>query len=350
MPPRQTGSVAINLRGGTQSEILAQALFAMIGTAVLVPRQDDYGVDLLCTLLSEREGQRSWPIAYYAVQVKSDADPWVFPSRRSVEWVVSYPAALLLCVVNKAERIISIYHTLARFAAATARELPETLAMRPEGRGDDFTGAYGYNPETDEYLLGPPIVQLTVAELVDQDSIQRMRAVLQAWLELDYRNAVKYLIGLRTVEFPLTYRTGEVPVVDTTIELTWAPEHARAAGERTAVEALRWLVTPWANNDDYRGMLLGLLLLRHKDPAGKIPSTLLLALARNAGVGTADIRDQGALLAGLSDASVDIAELLTKLNEDIAKFLAELVIAEPTTVSHIKRSRTNSPESPGPTP
>src|SRR5579863_936645 len=238
MPPRQTGSVPINLRGGAQSEILAQALFTMIGTAVPVPRQDDYGVDLLCTLLSEREGKRAWPVAYYAVQVKSDTDPWVFPSRRSVEWVVSYPAALLLCVVNKAERIIRIYHTLARFGAATASELPETLAMRPEGRGTEFWGAYGHDPDTGEYLLGPPIVQLTIAELIDEDSVHRMRAVLQAWLELDYRNVIKYQIGLRRVELPMTYRTGEIPTVDGSLELAWAPEHAREAGERTAIEAL----------------------------------------------------------------------------------------------------------------
>jgi hypothetical protein len=327
MPPRQTGSVAINLRGGAQSEILAQALFAMIGTAVAVPRQDDYGVDLLCTLLSEREGQRSWPVAYYAVQVKSDTGPWVFPSQRSVEWVISYQAALLLCVVDKADSTISIYHTLARFGAATASELPETLVMRPEGRGTQFIGAYGYDPQTREYLLGPPIVRLTVAELVDEDSIHRMRAVLEAWLELDYRNVIKYQIGLRRVELPMAYRTGEIPVVGGSLELAWAPEHAREAGERTVVEALRWLVTPWANDRDYRGTLLGLLLLQHKDPAGNIPPVLLLALATRASAGQADISDRRTLLASLDEATADIAKLLAKLNEDVTKLLTEL--AEP---------------------
>lgn len=307
-----------------ESEILAQALFAMIGTAVLVPRQDDYGVDLLCTLLSEREGPRAWPSAYYAVQVKSDTDPWVFPTRRSVEWIVGYPAALLLCVVNKAERIISIYHTLARFGAATASELPETLAMRPEGRGNEFTGPYSQDPETGEYLLGPPIVQLTVAELVDENSIHRMRAVLQAWLELDYRNAIQYQIGLRTMDIPMAYRTGEIPDRFGTLELSWARKHMRETGERTAVKTLRWLVTPWANDGDYRAALLGLLLLRHLDPAGKMPPALLLALARPGPVG---IPDQRALRADLDEATDDIASLLAELSEDIARFFADL--AEP---------------------
>lgn len=273
-----------------------------------MPREDDYGVDLLCTLLSEREGQRAWPVAHYAVQVKSDPEPWVFPSRRSVEWVVGYPAPLLLCVVNKAERIISIYHTLARFGAAIASTLPETLAMRPEGRGNEFTGAYGYDEGTGEYLLGPPIVQLTVAELVDEDSIQRMRAVLQAWVELDYRNVIKYQIGLRSMELPMTYRTGEIPVVGGRLELAWASERTREAGEQTALEVVRWLVTPWANDGDHVGALLGLLLLRHKHPKREVPVPPLLTLAP-------DTPDPRTLLARLDEVIRDLARFATELAE-----------------------------------
>jgi hypothetical protein len=309
MPPRQTGSVAINLRGGAQSEILAQALFAMVGTAVLVPRQDDYGVDLMCTLLSERDGQRAWPVAHYAVQVKSDVEPWVFPGRRSVEWVVGYPAPLLLCVVSKAKRTISIYHTLARFGTAIAAELPERLSMRPEGRDGDFMGAYGHDPATGDYLLGPPIVRLMVADLVDKESIQRFQTVLHAWVELDYENVIRYQIGLRTMDMPLSYRTGEAPVVGATLALAWAAEHARATGERTAVEALRWLVTPWTNDGDYLGALLGLLMLRHKHPSGEIPLGPLVNLAAKTKLGPAGTPDPSALLARLDEVLGDIRAL-----------------------------------------
>jgi hypothetical protein len=243
MPHRQTGSAAINFRGGAQSEILARSFFAMIGTAVPVPREDDYGIDLLCTLLSEREGQLVWPIAPYSVQVKSDLEPWVFSSRRSVEFVVGHRAPLLLCVVRKAAGTISIYKTLARFGAAVAPELPATLSLRPEGRGEEFLGPYGYDDNADEYLLGPPIVQIAVAELVDLDVVEHVRAVLQAWLELDYRNVIKYQIGLRRVELVMKYRTNEMPVVGGSLDLAWASARARQTGEQTALEVLSWLVT-----------------------------------------------------------------------------------------------------------
>lgn len=324
MPQRQTGSVAINFRGGAQSEILARAFFAMIGTAVPVPREDDYGIDLLCTLLSEREGQLVWPIAPYSVQVKSDLEPWVFPSRRSVEFVVGYGTPLLLCVVSKAAGTISIYQTLARFGAAVAPELPETLSLRPEGRGKEFLGSYGYDDQAGEYLLGPPIVQLGVAELADPSVVEQVRAVLQAWLELDYRNVIKYQIGLRRVELVMQYRTNEVPVVGGSLDLAWASAHTRQTGEQTALEIVRWLVTPWANDDDYVGALLGLLLLRHKDPGSEIPLALLQALLNHASTCTAGAPDLGSLTARLDGAKDVIARSLAELNGDLAARLTEL--------------------------
>jgi hypothetical protein len=42
-------------------------------------QEEDFGLDFYCTLM-EREGPLFVPRAYYAVQVKSDLDPWVFDS------------------------------------------------------------------------------------------------------------------------------------------------------------------------------------------------------------------------------------------------------------------------------
>jgi len=71
-----TGSIAANLHEGSRSEYLAQFVFSSFGTAVPVPHQEDSGLDIYCTLL-EPLGKRSWPRAYYSVQVKSTMEPWV---------------------------------------------------------------------------------------------------------------------------------------------------------------------------------------------------------------------------------------------------------------------------------
>lgn len=70
------GSIAANFREGSRSEYLAQYVFASFGTAVAVPHQEDFGVDLFCSL-TERIGPLSWPVEHFTVQVKSNFEPIV---------------------------------------------------------------------------------------------------------------------------------------------------------------------------------------------------------------------------------------------------------------------------------
>src|SRR5579863_2017210 len=84
------GSVAANFHEGSRSEILADYLFSSWGTVSPVRRQDDYGVDLFCTL-TERIDRRARVQDYFAVQVRSKEDSWKFNDPKSVKWLVEHP-------------------------------------------------------------------------------------------------------------------------------------------------------------------------------------------------------------------------------------------------------------------
>jgi hypothetical protein len=118
LPKSQVGEVDMtagayvpNFHEGSRSEYLAQYVFSMFGSSAPVLHQEDYGIDLYCTL-TERKGQRAWPVAYYSVQVKSNTDPWEFGQSESVQWVVEYPAALLLCVIDKSRARMRVRPTV----------------------------------------------------------------------------------------------------------------------------------------------------------------------------------------------------------------------------------------------
>src|SRR5579859_4054878 len=49
-PTPMTGALAANFYQGSRSEYLAQFIFSTFGTSLLVPRQEDYGLDLFCAL------------------------------------------------------------------------------------------------------------------------------------------------------------------------------------------------------------------------------------------------------------------------------------------------------------
>src|SRR4051794_34702011 len=71
---------------GSRSEYLAQYAFASWGTAVVIPQQEDHGLDLHCTLM-EQVGRRFLAKCPYTVQVKSELKPVVFDGKDAVRWV-----------------------------------------------------------------------------------------------------------------------------------------------------------------------------------------------------------------------------------------------------------------------
>src|SRR5436305_1689387 len=102
----------------------------MAFTSVPIPRQEDTGLDLYCTLTT-RIGQRIWPQAYYSVQVKSNMDGWTFEGHNSVRWLIEHPLPLFLCVVLKKEALFRVYQTTSRFQAWSRGRLASRIELIP---------------------------------------------------------------------------------------------------------------------------------------------------------------------------------------------------------------------------
>jgi hypothetical protein len=108
--------VAANPHEGSRSEVLANYLFSGWGTVTPVRRQDDFGIDLYCTLTDQLR-KRAIVTDYFVVQVKSADDRWCwrFDSPDSVKWLVEYPQPLFLAWVDKKGGILRVYHVTPRF-------------------------------------------------------------------------------------------------------------------------------------------------------------------------------------------------------------------------------------------
>ncbi len=98
------GCYAPGFHEGSRSEYLAQYFFASLGTSIPVPHPEDTGLDLYCSI-AETVGRRSWPRCYYAVQVKSGMEAWVFESEESVRWLIEQPVPVFLCVIEKKQLV-----------------------------------------------------------------------------------------------------------------------------------------------------------------------------------------------------------------------------------------------------
>ena len=121
-----TGSVAKNFQQGARSEYLAQYVFSAFGTAVPVPRPEDSGIDLKCTL-GEQQGYRFWVKDYYYLQVKSDENDIVLESRESVEWLHSLKLPLFICLVSKSGLEIELFQTLGAYSYHSSKNLEKII-------------------------------------------------------------------------------------------------------------------------------------------------------------------------------------------------------------------------------
>lgn len=172
------GSTAPNLHEGGRSEIIADYLFSTWGTVTPVRRQDDFGVDLYCTL-TERVGPRAMVTGYYSVQVKSNTQAWVFAKADEVRWLIDHPTPLFLACVDKCGGVLSVYQTLARFVAGLSAE-PSPLELLPS---DDEEGRMIHWYEGQRLSLSAPILRVSLSDLCDTAKLEQFKSVMRFWVE-----------------------------------------------------------------------------------------------------------------------------------------------------------------------
>src|SRR5215471_5851602 len=199
------GSLATNPHEGSRSEYLAQYVFSSFGTAIPVPHQEDTGLDMYCTLL-ERVGRRSWPRAYYSVQVKSTMEPWIFGSPESVRWIVEHPLPIFLCIVLKSEARILVYHTAPRFAAWILPLHKERLELVPGLETKPRTIETSWEIGS-SFELKAPILNFTIQEALDDAFRARLAAVLKFWIDIDMENIFRIKCGNHNFQAPYEYET-----------------------------------------------------------------------------------------------------------------------------------------------
>jgi hypothetical protein len=203
------GMFAPNLKEGSRSEILADYLFSRWGAVTPVRRQDDFGLDLYCSLF-DRIGQRAVVRDYFSVQVKSDLGPWVFEGQEEVRWLVEYPSPLFLACVNKKKGSVAVYQLMPRFArwALGSSSLPDRLELRQSDK--DYAESVGWIDGT-EFVLEAPIIKVTLADLIDEEKMSALHEVFEFWVRADRENCDLVRRGLYRFRMPLPYSVNEMP-------------------------------------------------------------------------------------------------------------------------------------------
>ena len=168
---------------GFNSEKWAESVYSAIGTAVRVPVSEDLGLDLYCTLLSA--GYRLLVLCgYYAVQVKSRQEPWVFKNQREVRRssIIRWRFSIASSRIRKAH--VSIFHTMPRFYAWASPQLPNRLELIP---GKGTVGQSTPWDGGERYSLDALILEFHISRILEDVEFRATAAgILKYLIEPEY--------------------------------------------------------------------------------------------------------------------------------------------------------------------
>ena len=220
-----SGLLGFTFRQGNRSEYLALYILSALGVAVPVPRQEDIGVDLHCSLANEKKGLLYFQ-KQFLVQIKSKtaASNWTLggmkkgkPHGYEVEWFFAQELPLFLASVDKNEQRLSLYTTCpAMIAYYKAQPFPGKMTFQLDTPADsgDIPGPIQGNkiPKAprrcgDQHNwiinLGPPILTLTATEAENKKQVKKARDALSIAIERGLQNINYKAMNIPYVEWLL---------------------------------------------------------------------------------------------------------------------------------------------------
>ena len=129
-----------SFRLGDRSELLVEHLLAGFAFTTRVPRQEDIGIDFLCSLITGSEGKELLKAGpFFAVQAKSSAEKLAYKKAHELEWITNQENPLLLCVADRKATAMDVYSTWNLLCGVLGgwkgKMVPKRITLRPGGSG-----------------------------------------------------------------------------------------------------------------------------------------------------------------------------------------------------------------------
>lgn len=235
---------------GNRSQLLATHILSSVAAVVPVPREFDFGLDLLCTL-TRHEGGALYAGRSSGIQVKSASDPIVKYGglnkqgawkKYELDWLYGQDQPIILCIVDLKQWRIRLYSTVRMWYLPFKVQKPGEVQLIPDLEFESVAPGLSQNRYKEEPLemtrdggvagngasyrvpLGPPIVDIAVNDEESPEHRDLIRRCLNAWIELDYRNVRHFRMGIPYYEEWYSWETNVPPSPSTRIWHFWASE------------------------------------------------------------------------------------------------------------------------------
>ena len=198
-----------NFRSGDIAEQLGLYLIQSVALGAPVPRTEDVGIDVVCTLISNYNQYSYLAEDSFYVQIKSTSVKEIEYKGVEVEWLRKLKLPFFVAVVDKMEAKISIY-TCKRlydaFALNKDREVVK-LVLDSEEKCKQFDFV---DKDEEKIYLGIPIIEWSINDLMnnEEEIKEKVFVIIKEHIRIVHKAMELYDIG-----WGMTYgwKTNEMP-------------------------------------------------------------------------------------------------------------------------------------------
>jgi hypothetical protein len=210
------GGRSRNFRLGDRSELLVQNLLTGIAFTTPVPRQEDIGIDFICSLITGYgKGGLLNAGSVFTVQAKGNDDPIIYAKAHEVEWITYQENPLLICVADRNAGAMDVYSTWNLLCAVQngwrGKKVPDRIRLLPGQTGAIWPGVVDHDDGSQDIYLDKPIIRVEHNQIFDETKMAAAVEIINEWVRLDRLNIVNRYAGLNWIVGPLIYDTGQAP-------------------------------------------------------------------------------------------------------------------------------------------
>lgn len=155
-----------NFRSGDLVEQLGMYLLQSVALVAPVPRTEDVGIDVVCTLISDYNQYSYLAEDSFYVQIKSNGVKEIEYSDVEVEWLTNLKLPFFIAIVDKEETKVSLYSCKRLYDAIAMKKDRSSIRLIFANSETDNVFDLVDEEQTDIYL-GIPIVEWSIADLMN---------------------------------------------------------------------------------------------------------------------------------------------------------------------------------------
>lgn len=171
------------VRKGDRAEYITQGIFSAFGYSIQILRQEDYGIDFLCTL-TEKDKIVSYPTKSYTVQLKTSHDNIVLQTTNSakLKWLLENNLPFFICYFDNAKNTVDFYSTSLIHKYIITKPIKVTkISFQLDtslGKCTVHLGQHNENNKIFRLSLGSPFLSVSLNDATDETLVEDRKLIL----------------------------------------------------------------------------------------------------------------------------------------------------------------------------